>query len=116
MVDSALTTTQDPQGYEGLQINPDQIGTLEIEDTSYTPCVKVSVSDTGIGVKHEDRERIFQPFEQVDGSPSRRYQGTGLGLALTKRLVEIHGGRIWVESSGDGTGSTFSFLIPILKR
>jgi signal transduction histidine kinase len=115
-VDSVLTTIQDREGYEGLQINKNQIGTLEIAGTGYQPCLRVSVSDTGIGVKQEDRDRIFQPFEQVDGSPSRRYQGTGLGLALTKRLVEIHGGKIWVESKGDGSGSTFSFLIPILKR
>ena len=76
-------------------------------------CVKISVSDTGIGLNFEDRERIFRPFEQADGSASRRYQGTGLGLSLTKRLVELHGGKIWVESEGEGKGSTFSFVIPI---
>ena len=76
-------------------------------------CVKITVSDTGIGLNFEDRERIFRPFEQADGSASRRYQGTGLGLSLTKRLVELHGGKIWVESEGEGKGSTFSFVIPI---
>lgn len=52
-------------------------------------------------------------LEQVDGSTSRRYQGTGLGLPLTRKLVELHGGRMWVESEGEGKGSTFSFIIPV---
>ena len=76
-------------------------------------CCKISVSDTGIGLNYEDRERVFRPFEQADGSASRRYQGTGLGLSLTKRLVQLHGGKIWVDSDGEGKGSTFSFVIPI---
>ena len=83
------------------------------EDKPPIKCVKISVSDTGIGLNFEDRERVFRPFEQADGSASRRYQGTGLGLSLTKRLVQLHGGKIWVESDGEGKGSTFSFVIPI---
>lgn len=76
-------------------------------------CLEVSLADTGIGIKIEDLDRIFNPFEQVDGSSRRRYQGTGLGLALTKGLVQLHGGKIWVESEGENKGSTFRFLIPI---
>ncbi|MEX1348798.1 MAG: ATP-binding protein, partial [Desulfobacterales bacterium] len=91
---------------EGVQGKPH-------EDKPPIKCVKISVSDTGIGLNYEDRERVFRPFEQVDGSPSRRYQGTGLGLSLTKRLVQLHGGKIWVDSDGEGKGSTFSFVIPI---
>ena len=72
----------------------------------------ISVQDTGIGIKVEDLQRIFAPFEQGEGAVSRRYQGTGLGLSLTKRLVELHGGRIWAESGGKGKGSTFYFVIP----
>jgi len=75
--------------------------------------IDISVQDTGIGIKGEDLQRIFNPFEQVDNSASRKYQGTGLGLSLTKRLVELHGGRIWAESEGEGKGSRFTFLIPI---
>jgi signal transduction histidine kinase/CheY-like chemotaxis protein len=82
-----------------------------------TPAVKflrVAVADTGIGLKPEDQERVFKEFEQVDSSYGRQQQGTGLGLALTKKLVEMHGGRIWVESEGvEGMGSTFTFLIPL---
>jgi len=78
--------------------------------------LRVAVSDTGIGIKASDQERVFREFEQVDSSYGRQQQGTGLGLALTKRLVELHGGRIWVESEGvEGKGSTFIFLIPIPK-
>jgi PAS domain S-box-containing protein len=74
--------------------------------------IGISVQDTGIGVKWEDLERIFAPFEQGDNSASRRYQGTGLGLSLTKRLVELHGGRIWAESEGEGKGSKVTLVIP----
>jgi PAS domain S-box-containing protein len=78
--------------------------------------LRVAVTDTGIGIKVSDRERVFKEFEQVDSSYGRQQQGTGLGLALTKRLIEMHGGRIWVESEGvEGKGSTFTFLIPVPK-
>ena len=74
----------------------------------------ISVSDTGIGIHPRDHERIFLEFEQVDSSYGRQQQGTGLGLALTKRLIEMHGGRIWVQSEGvEGKGSTFSFVMPL---
>ena len=75
--------------------------------------MQIVVEDNGIGIKSEDLERILKPFEQADGSLKRRYQGTGLGLSLTKQLVELHGGRIWVESRGEGKGSTFYIVIPI---
>lgn len=73
--------------------------------------VEISVTDTGIGISRKDQERIFSEFLQVEGSYARKYEGTGLGLALTKKLVELHGGHIWVESS-PGTGSRFTFTIP----
>jgi signal transduction histidine kinase len=75
--------------------------------------VKVSVSDNGIGLKKEDMKLIFKPFVQVDGSKSRRYQGTGLGLSLTKQFVELHKGSIWVVSEGEDKGCTFHFVLPI---
>lgn len=83
------------------------------DQDTFPKYVCVSVSDTGIGIKEDDLDRIFNPFEQVESSTSRKYQGTGLGLSLTRRLVELHGGRIRVESSGEGKGSTFSFVIPV---
>lgn len=75
----------------------------------------ISVSDTGIGLQVEDRERIFHAFEQLESSLNRYHDGTGLGLALTHRLVELHGGKIWAESEGLGKGSTFTFSIPVLN-
>ncbi len=72
--------------------------------------IEVSVSDTGIGIPVHMREEIFDPFVQVDASSKRKYGGTGLGLALTKRFVEMHNGKIWVESE-EGKGSTFTFTL-----
>ena len=78
--------------------------------------IQISVQDSGIGIKKEDLDRILQPFEQVDNTASRRFQGTGLGLSLTKNLVELHQGKIWAESEGEGKGATFSFCIPVSQE
>jgi len=76
--------------------------------------VVVSVSDEGIGVAEEMRSRIFEPFEQSDGASDRSYGGLGLGLAITKKLVVLHGGEIWVDSS-QGGGAQFSFTLPVYQ-
>ncbi len=73
--------------------------------------LQFSVKDTGIGIAQEDMDLLFKSFSQVDGSNTRKYGGTGLGLVITKQLVEIMGGRIWVESK-KGAGSVFAFSIP----
>jgi histidine kinase/DNA gyrase B/HSP90-like ATPase len=74
--------------------------------------IEVTVADTGIGIAPEDQARIFEAFQQLDSSAARRHQGTGLGLALTRRLVELQGGRIWVEST-PAEGSRFAFTVPL---
>lgn len=87
----------------------------EEEKDSFSGCqnyIKVDVSDTGIGIKEEYLDCIFNPFEQIESSSNRRFEGTGLGLSLTKKLIELHGGKIWVESKGEDRGSTFYFTIP----
>ncbi len=73
--------------------------------------VEISVSDTGIGIAPKDQEAIFEEFRQVGSDEARKVEGTGLGLTLTKKFVEMHGGRIWVESEV-GKGSTFRFTLP----
>ncbi|MDY7036810.1 MAG: ATP-binding protein, partial [Thermodesulfobacteriota bacterium] len=75
--------------------------------------IRISVTDTGIGLNREDLGRIFNPFEQVDSSSTRKYYWTGLGLSISKSLVEMHNGRIWAESERKGKGSTFHFMIPV---
>jgi len=75
--------------------------------------LEISVTDTGIGIRKEDMGKIFEPFSQLKDSLSRKYPGTGLGLSLTRSLVEMHGGKIWVESDGPGKGSSFRFTLPI---
>jgi len=81
-----------------------------IGDNSNHYRVRYSISDTGIGIPREKLRSIFEPFTQVDGSTTRKYGGTGLGLTITARLVELMGGRIWAESEV-GHGSTFHFEI-----
>ena len=94
------------------------VDNLYVDKTNQTPpkekkFVQVSVEDNGIGLAQEDLDRIFGAFEQVESSKSRKYQGTGLGLSLTRRLVELHGGTIWAESEGAGKGSIFHFTIQV---
>jgi signal transduction histidine kinase/CheY-like chemotaxis protein len=74
--------------------------------------VVVSIADTGPGIAAEDVSSLFQPFHQLDGSIRRRHGGSGLGLAISKSFVELHGGRMWLESS-KGVGTTFFFSLPV---
>lgn len=75
-----------------------------------------SVADTGIGIAKEDQFRVFLPFDQLNNALSRKHNGTGLGLSLTKRLVELLGGKIWLTSGGLNKGSTFFFTLPLDGR
>jgi signal transduction histidine kinase/DNA-binding response OmpR family regulator len=75
-------------------------------------CITVSVADTGPGIAPEAEDKIFRPFQQLDGSIRRQYGGSGLGLSISKRFIELHGGEIWFESRGSG-GTCFFFRLPI---
>ena len=86
-------------------------GRIELAAVSKDSCVEVSVSDTGIGIAPEDQERVFEEFRQV-GTADKKAEGTGLGLTLCRKFIELHAGRIWVKSAL-GVGSTFTFTIPL---
>jgi PAS domain S-box-containing protein len=75
--------------------------------------IQINVADNGIGLNPDELERIFQPFEQVGSSRHPRPQGTGLGLTLTRQLVELHGGRIWAQSEGTHKGTTLCLILPV---
>jgi len=87
-------------------------GRIGINAKQTNGTVEISVSDTGIGIAPEDQARIFEEFRQVGGDYAHKKEGTGLGLTLAKKFVELHGGKIWVESEA-GKGSTFTFTLPI---
>ncbi len=80
------------------------------------PEILVSVTDTGEGIAREDRDKLFQPFSQVDDSPTRKSGGTGLGLSICRSFMEMHQGRIGLLWSEVGQGSTFFFALPIHKN
>jgi signal transduction histidine kinase len=86
-------------------------GAVDMQATQANGEVRISVADTGPGIAPEDHARIFEEFQQTEAGLQQR-EGTGLGLALSKRLVELHGGRIWVDSE-PGKGSTFVFTLPV---
>jgi signal transduction histidine kinase len=90
-------------------------GRIGINARQADGAVEISVSDTGIGIAPEDQAKIFEEFRQVGGDYAHKKEGTGLGLTLAKKFVELHGGKIWVESEV-GKGSTFTFTLPTNVR
>lgn len=88
-------------------------GRIDLHVVSPSPGVfEARVEDTGIGISHEEQQRLFQPFHQVDSRLARRYEGTGLGLSISRHLVRLMGGNIWVRSTL-GEGSRFGFRLPV---
>ncbi len=87
-------------------------GQVRVECRIREQWLETSVTDSGIGIKTEDVGRLFQAFQQIDSGLTRRYEGTGLGLSICKKLIELLGGRIWVESEWE-VGSTFAFALPL---
>src|SRR5690606_1804584 len=87
-------------------------GVVEVSVDAESEAAVIAVRDTGIGIAPEDLPRVFQRFYQSDTSATRRYKGTGIGLALARELVELHGGEIHAEST-PGAGSTFTVRLPL---
>ena len=87
-------------------------GRVGLTATAAEGVVTIAVRDTGIGIAPEDQAAIFEEFRQVGREDARKQEGTGLGLTLAKKFVDLHGGRIWVQSQV-GQGSTFSFTLPV---
>src|SRR5574337_1045362 len=98
-------------------------GTVDDPGSGSTPAapgpeefVEITVADTGIGIAADNMVKLFQPFTQLSSNLAKLHHGTGLGLALTKKLVELHNGRIWVTSEGKGRGSSFMVRFPLALR
>ena len=96
----------------GNAIKFTEVGEVGVRVTSANGAFVVAVSDTGPGISEADLQKVFEEFQQADSSSTRKKGGTGLGLTIAKKIIEMHGGRIWVESSL-GTGSTFWFTLPV---
>jgi two-component system, sensor histidine kinase ChiS len=99
----------------GNAIKFTESGRIEVSAKSVNEQIEITISDTGIGIPEEKLGQIFESFEQLEGGMSRNYGGTGLGLAVTKQLVELHGGQLWVNSTL-GIGSQFHFTLSISKK
>ncbi|MBI4679670.1 MAG: hypothetical protein HY753_00265, partial [Nitrospirae bacterium] len=93
-------------------ISKGEIATPSARNDKLRDFIEISVADTGIGIAHEDMEKLFQPFQQLDTTLTKKYEGTGLGLNISKKFVELHNGKIWAESE-IGKGSRFIFTIPV---
>jgi signal transduction histidine kinase len=97
---------------DSKNIGPEPQSQIANQKSQIRDCVEIAVTDTGAGIRAEDLPKLFQEFVQLETTRAQKHEGTGLGLALTRRLVELHGGRIWAASDGEGCGSTFTVVLP----
>jgi signal transduction histidine kinase len=88
-------------------------GRITVDASSDPEQIRVTIRDTGIGIDAQFLPRLFARFEQADQSPTRAYEGVGLGLAIVRHLVELHGGSVGAESAGPGLGASFLVVLPL---
>ncbi|MFQ4142779.1 ATP-binding protein [Chlorogloeopsis sp. ULAP02] len=113
LVGNAIKFTQEG----GVTISADVVRKKVIfQDQEFPGMVRVRVADTGIGVSLDKQDKLFQLFSQVDGSRTRQYGGTGLGLVISQKLVEAMGGEVHFYSLGEGLGSTVTFTVPLYQQ
>ena len=112
LLSNAIKFTHEGEIFVSVSARPVQSRVLKQIDSEPACQIQVAVKDTGIGIPPDRLDRLFQPFSQVDSSVTRKYGGTGLGLVICKQLVEMMGGKIWVESQV-GQGTTFCFMIAV---
>jgi len=91
-------------------------GVIWLETKKLKESVLISVHDNGIGISKENMLKVFTPFTQLAAVATRKQGGTGVGLSISKSLVELHKGEIWAESEGKGKGTTIHFILPLNKR
>jgi signal transduction histidine kinase len=96
-----------------VKFTPDR-GRVDVVARLIDGYIQASVRDTGVGIAPEDQSRIFEEFQQAPSGQASAREGTGLGLSLARRFVELHGGRLWVDSQV-GLGSTFTFTLPVVQ-
>ena len=108
-------TRSDGAGAETERSSPGKVESPETSQDSAGDWLEMRVTDTGIGIKAEDMPRLFREFVQLEAAATKHHEGTGLGLVLTRRLVELHGGRIWAESEGAGRGACFVVRLPFVE-
>jgi signal transduction histidine kinase len=97
---------------DSKNIGPEPQSQIANHKSQIRDFVEIAVADTGAGIRPEDLAKLFQEFVQLETTRAQKHEGTGLGLALTRRLVELHGGQIWAESEGEGKGATFTVVLP----
>jgi len=119
-LDNLPTINADPDALEKIVMNlvgnalkfTDANGRIEVTAKCEDDGIRITVSDTGIGILPNQLDRIFDRFAQVDTSATRKHEGTGIGLSLVKELVQLHAGRVWAESEGLGEGARFHVFLP----
>ncbi len=111
LINNAIKFTE----HGSISVNATLLQSLNKDELNHSSYLKISVKDTGIGINEVEFERIFTPFYQVDGSITRLYGGTGLGLAMSNKIIELMGGKISLKSHLD-KGSTFTILLPLLAK